>query len=126
MRWPVASMRRRAVTARWRVCSARRCAAAMTWRELSACIGGLRSVVVLDFADHLVQVGEDLLVHLRDPGLAVPGGRLVEGERAVQLLGKLGQGLRTGLDGRAGKLSVGVRRAILDGLVQVASYQGID
>jgi NADPH-dependent curcumin reductase CurA len=28
MRWPVASMRRRAVTARWRVCSARRCAAA--------------------------------------------------------------------------------------------------
>jgi hypothetical protein len=43
----------------------------MTWRELSARIGGLGFLVVVDLADHLVQVGEDLLVHLRDPGLAL-------------------------------------------------------
>jgi len=70
--------------------------AAMTWRELSARIGGLGFVVGFDFADHLVQVGEDLLVHLRDPGLAVAGSRLDQGERAVPLLAQLGHELRPG------------------------------
>src|ERR1700748_3844061 len=114
MRWPVPSMRRRAVTARWRVCSARRCAAAMTWRELSACIGDLGFVVLLDSADHLFQGGEDLVFHFRNPGLAVPGSRLDEGERAVPLLAQLGQELRPGQEDRASQTCVGVRAALLD------------
>src|SRR6516162_10501914 len=125
MGWPVASMRRSAVTARWRVCSARRRAAAMTWRELSARIGGLRFAVLLDFADHLVQAGEDLLVHLGDPGLAVPGRGLDEGERAVPLLAQLGQELRPGEEDRAGQARVGVRAALLDGQAAVAVGQGL-
>src|SRR5215467_13252671 len=101
-------MRRRAVMARWRVCSARRRAAAMTWWVLSARIGGLvLRGVVLDLADHPVEVGEDLLVHLRDPGLAFAGGDLDEGEGSVALFAELGQELW------AGQAGVGVRAALL-------------
>ena len=95
MRWPVASMRRSAAMARSRVRSARRRAAAMTWRELSARIGGLAFLVLLDLGDHAVQVGKDLLVHLRHAGLALAGGDLDQGERAVTLLAQLGQELRS-------------------------------
>jgi hypothetical protein len=80
---PVASKRGSAAMARWRVCSARRRAAATTWWVLSARIGGLVFLVLFDLADRLVQVGEDLLVHL-DPGLALSAGDLeiVTGIRA--------------------------------------------
>src|SRR5215467_2082199 len=107
-------MRRRAVTARWRVCSARRRAAAMTWWVLSARIGGLvLRGVVLDLADHLVGVGEDLLVHLRDPGLALAGGDPDEGEGPVALFAELGQELGAGKEDWAGQAGVGVRAALL-------------
>jgi hypothetical protein len=69
----VASISLNAAIARWRVCSARRRAAAMMWCELSARIGGTAFLALLDLADHPVQVGEHLLVHLGDPGLPLAG-----------------------------------------------------
>src|SRR6476620_4483740 len=63
---PAFSMRRSAVTARLRVEAARRRAAAITRWELSGRdIGVVLLLVGLDFADHALQVGEDLLVHLQ-------------------------------------------------------------
>src|SRR6476660_9427712 len=63
---PAFSMRRSAVTARLRVAAARRRAAAITRWELSGRdIGVVLLLVGLDFADHALQVGEDLLVHLQ-------------------------------------------------------------
>jgi hypothetical protein len=57
---------------------------------LSTRIGGLGFLVFGDLADHPVEVGEDPLVHLRDAGLALAGGDLDEGERAVTLFAQFG------------------------------------
>src|SRR4051794_11146256 len=108
---PFMSMRRRAVTARLRVAAARRRAAVIRWWELSARNGGLRAGV--EFADHAVQVSEDLLVHLDQAGVPFAGGDVDEGERAVPLLAQFGEELRTGQEDGAGQAGVGVRAALL-------------
>src|SRR6476646_6796060 len=56
---PAFSMRRSAVTARLRV------AAITRWELSGRDIGVVLLLVGLDFADHALQVGEDLLVHLQ-------------------------------------------------------------
>jgi hypothetical protein len=85
------------------------------WRELSARIGGSGLLVLLDFADHAVQVGEDLPVHLGHPGLPLALGDLDEGERAVALLAQLGQELRAGDENRTRQTRIRVGTRALDG-----------
>jgi len=63
-------------------------------------------LVLFDLADHAVQVGENLLVHLRDPGLALARGYFHEGERAAALLAELGQELGAGEEDWAGQAPV--------------------
>ena len=86
------------------------------WCELSAGIGGTVFLALLDLADHPVQAGEDLLVHLRDPGLALAAGGVDQGERAVALLPQPGQELRPGDEDRAGQ-------ALLTELTDVSAAQ---
>jgi len=95
-------MRRSAVIARSRVRSALFRAALMMWRELSARIG-VRLLACVKFGDHLVEVGEDLAVHLGDAGLPVAGGGFDERQRAVPLLAQFGQELWAGDEDRAGQ-----------------------
>ena len=114
---PVLSMRRSAATARRRVAWARRRAASMTWWELSARIGRPRSAVPgssLERVDDAVEVAQDLLVHLDQPGLAagLGGGDELDDLRAVGAV--LGQELRGGDEHRAGQAGVGVRAGLLD------------
>jgi predicted ATP-grasp superfamily ATP-dependent carboligase len=54
------------------------------WWELSARIGGLG--FLFDLADHLVQVGEDLLIHCGDSCVSLACGHLDEGEGPAALL----------------------------------------
>ena len=71
---------------------------------LSPALGGLDDMVRVvsphrrpsafssgDLADHPVEVGEDPLVHLRHALLALAGGDLDEGERAMPLLAQFGR-----------------------------------
>lgn len=82
---PVESIRRKAEVARLRVAAARRRAAAITWWELSARISGVFLLGLLDLTDHVLQVGEDLFVHLDHAGLAFALGDVDEGECPVAL-----------------------------------------
>jgi hypothetical protein len=73
---------------------------------LSARIGSLAFVGLAELADHAVEVGEDLLVHLGDAGMAT-GLRFGEqGERAVVLLAELRQEFGTSDEDRASEACV--------------------
>jgi hypothetical protein len=76
----------------------------MTWRELSARIGVVLLLILLvDLADHAVQVVQDLLVHLDYAGLALALRDVEERERAAVLLAQLGQELRPSEEDGAGQ-----------------------
>src|SRR5262249_11615692 len=122
---PDLSMRRKAATARLRVAAALRWAAAMTWWELSARIGGVLWLVFLDLADHAVEVGQDLVVHLDRAVASLGLGDVDEGERAAALLMQLGQELFPGQEYRTSQASVGVRAAFLERQAAVAVRQGL-
>ena len=96
MRCPALSIRRSAAVARRRVAVARRRAAATMWWELSARMRGLvlGRGGLLDFGDHPVEVGQDLLVHLDHAGLAVALGHVDQGQRGCLLFLEFGQVLK--------------------------------
>ena len=83
---------------------------------LSARIGGIDpdGRVVIEGGDDAVEVSEDLLVHLGQPGLAagLGGGDELDDLTAVGAV--LGQELRGGDEHRAGQAGVGVRAGLLD------------
>jgi len=115
---PAVSMRRSAETARRRVCSARRREAVSRCWVLSARIGCRCGVVGVDLADHAVEVGEDVGVHLGHSGLPV-GLRVVdEGEGPAAVLAQLGWELGPGEEHRAGQAGVGVRQDFCTGSPQ--------
>src|SRR6185437_9620395 len=118
-------MRRKAATARLRVAAARRRAAAMTWRELSARIGGAFLLVLLDLADHAVQVVQDLLVHLDYAVMPLVLRHVDESERSAALLAQFGQELRPCQENRARQAGIGVRATLLHGQSAVAVGQSL-
>jgi hypothetical protein len=80
---------------------------------------------LIDLADHPVDVGQDLLVHLRHPCLSAGLGAVDEGEGPAAVLAKFGQALHSGQEDRAGQAGVGVRATVLHRQDAVAARQGL-
>src|SRR5690349_13510827 len=113
---PALSIRRMAARARRRVAWERRRAAATTWWELSARMGRLRAGgrVIGESGDDAVQIAQDLLVHLGQPGLPASLGSGDELDDLAAMDVVLGQEFCGGDEHRAGQAGVGVWACLLD------------
>jgi hypothetical protein len=101
----------------------------MMWRVLSARTGRLRLAgpwVCFQCADDLVEVAEDLPVHLAQAGLAAGLGRGDDLQHLLAVLAVPGQELGRGYEHRACQTRVCMRAAFLHGQAAVAVRQASD
>ncbi|WP_189701395.1 hypothetical protein [Streptomyces chromofuscus] len=121
----MASIRRRAETARRRVAVDRRRAGATIRRELSAGVRGLLAIAVCEFADHAVKVVGGLLVHLGDAGMTAALRIVDQRQGASVLFAQLGQELGPREEDPAGQAGICMRTGLLNGQPAVAVGQGL-
>jgi hypothetical protein len=79
----------------------------------------------LDLADHAVEVGQHLLVHLQHAGVTGASGLVDQGEGPAAVGTQLGEELRSGQEHRTGQAGVGVRAALLHRQAAVSVRQGL-
>jgi len=73
---------------------------------------------MFELADHLLEVGQDFVVHLAHPGVPVGLGLGYQREGPAAMLAELGQELRPGHEHRAGQAGVGVGQLFCTGRPQ--------